>query len=222
MKKKIIESTIIIISIIIGGTGFATSDVFAMECNHSRNSSFELILNCTDTVDVKKSTMDDMYRDINKFSKSFEGAQIYNIKTEGSNTFATIKIPLPVVSDLKSDVKFSQSSNYLLEFLNGKLGGSKLYISLSEINGYDGSKNGGTLVNFIFQIKEIPCFLMGLQCGSAENFQYALDKGLYLMEHEAKEFPLKLDKEFNFQSDQKYTEKSTPIKNQQIKHTRYT
>jgi len=78
MKKKIIESTIIIISIIIGVTGFATSDVFAMECNYSRNSSFELILNCTDTVDVEKSTMDDMYRDINKFSKSFEGAQIYN------------------------------------------------------------------------------------------------------------------------------------------------
>jgi len=218
MKKKIIESTIIIISIIIGVTGFATSDVFAMECNQSRNSSFELILNCTDTVDVKKSTMDDMYRDINKFSKSFEGAQIYNIETEGSNTFATIKIPLPVVSDLKSDVKFSQSSNYLLEFLNGKLGGSKLYILLSEINGYDGSKNGGTSVNFIFQIKDIPCFFMGLQCGSAENFKYALDKGLYLMEHEAKEFQLKLDKELNFQSDQK----STPIKNQQTKHTRYT
>jgi len=61
-------------------------------------------------------------------------------------------------------------------------------------------------------------FSYGIQCGNSENFKYALDKGLYLMEHEAKEFQLKLDKELNFQSDQK----STPIKNQQTKHTRYT
>jgi len=198
VKKRIIESTIVI-SIIIGVTGFTTSDVFAMECTKSSNSSFEMILSCTDTIDVRKSTMEYMYNDIHKFSSSFESTTIYNVKTEGSDTFATLKIKLPVVSALKSDVKFSKSTNYLLEFLNGKLGGSKLYINLNEINGYDGTKNGGTLINFTFQIKDVPCFFMGLKCGSASNFKYALDRGLFLMEPEAKEIQLKLDQESNNQ-----------------------
>jgi len=198
VEKRIIESTIVVISIIIGVTGF-TTDVFAMECTKSSNSSFEMILSCTDTIDVTKSTMEYMYNDIHKFSSSFEGTTIYNVKTEGSDTFATLKILLPVVSALQSDVKFSKSTNYLLEFLNGKLGGSKLYINLNEINGYDGTKNGGTSVNFTFQIKDVPCFLMGLKCGSASDFKYALDRGLFLMEPEAKEIQLKLDQESNNQ-----------------------
>ena len=159
MEKRIIESAIVIFSIIIGVAGFSTSDVYAMQCTHSSNSSFEMILNCTDTIDVRKSTMENMYTDIEKFSRLFEDTSIYNIKTEGSETFATLKISLPVVS-MKSDVKFSASENYLLEFLDGKLGGSKLSINLNEINGYDGAKNGGTLVNFSFKIKDVPCFLM--------------------------------------------------------------
>jgi len=218
VEKRIIESTIVVISIIIGVTGFTTSDVFAIECTKSSNSSFEMILSCTDTIDVRKSTMEYMYNDITKFSGSFEGTTIYNVKTEGSDTFATLKIPLPVVSALQSDVKFSKSTNYLLEFLNGKLGGSKLYINLNEINGYDGTKNGGTSVNFTFQIKDVPCFLMGLKCGSASNFKYALDRGLFLMEPEAKEIQLKLDQESNYQNNQQEdTQKSTPTNNQQIK-----
>jgi len=217
VEKRIIEYTIVVISIIIGVTGFTTSDVFAIECSKSSNSSFEMILRCTDTIDVRKSTMEYMYNDINKFSSSFEDTTIYNVKTEGSDTFATLKIHLPVVSALQSDVKFSKSTYYLLEFLNGKLGGSKLYINLNEINGYDGTKNGGTAINFTFQIKDVPCFLMGLKCGSASDFKYALDRGLFLMEPEAREIQLKLDQESNYQNKQKDTQKSTPTNNQQIK-----
>jgi len=187
VEKRNIES-VIVISIIIGVAGF-TTDVYAMECTKNSNSSFEMILNCTDTIDVRKSTMENMYTDIAKFSSLFEDTTISNIKTEGSDTLATLKISLPIVS-MYSDVKFSASENYLLEFLDGKLGGSKLSINLDEINGYDGAKNGGTLVNFTFKIKDVPCFLMGLKCGTASDFRYALDRGLYLMESEAKALQL--------------------------------
>jgi len=194
---------------------FILDDAYAaMECNQSRDSYYEMILDCNDTVDVRKSTMDYMYSDINRFSTSFEGAKVYNIRTEGSQTFATIEIPLPYVSDLKSDVKFSKSSNYLMEFLSGKLAGSKLFISLSVIDGYDGTKDGGSSVNFYFQIKDIPCYAWGFKCGSASNFEYALDRGLYLMEPLAKETQLKLDKEQSNQKSEEPTPKSTPTNNQ--------
>ena len=178
--------------IIISLLPFVFVDAHAMECYQSSDYYYQMILDCTDTIDVKKSTMNYVYSDINRFSKSFEGAKVYNIRTQGSNTFATIEIPLPLVSDLKSDVKFSKSPNYLLEFLTGKLAGSKLYISLSVRDGYDGTKNAGSLVNFKFQVKEVPCYMWGLKCGSASHFEYALDRGLYLLEPLAKKIQLEL------------------------------
>ena len=174
-----------------------------MDCDQSRDYSYEMILDCTDTIDVKKSTMDYVYGDINRFSKSFEDAKVYNIRIEGSNTFATLEIPLPYVSPLKSDIKFSKSPNYLLEFLSGKLAGSKLYISVSVRDGYDGTKNAGSLVNFKFQVKKIPCYMWGLKCGSASNFEYALDKGLDLLEPIAKATQLELDQTSSYQNSPK-------------------
>lgn len=167
---------------------------FAMECEQSSDSSFELILNCIDTIDVKKNTMKEMYADLGNFTNSLEGAKVYDVRTENSVTFATMEIPLPLVDDLKSDVKFTQSSNYFLEFLNGDLGGSSLLISLREINGYDGTQNGGSEVSFNFHIKKSPCFAFGLKCGTAEDFEYALDRGLYLVELKAKDFHENLSK----------------------------
>ena len=167
---------------------------FAMECEQSSDSSFELILNCIDTIDVKKNTMKEMYGDLGNFTNSLEGAKVYDIRIENSVTFATMEIPLPLVNDLKSDVKFTQSPNNFLEFLNGDLGGSSLLISLREINGYDGTKNGGSEVSFNFHIKKSPCFAFGLKCGTAEDFEYALDRGLYLVELKAKDFQQNLNK----------------------------
>jgi len=173
--------------------------VFAMECQQSSDSSFELILDCIDTIDVKKDTMELMYGDISKFSSSLEGAKVYDVRFEDSVTFATLEIPLPLVNDLKSDVKFTKSSNYFLEFLNGDLSGSSLLISLREINGYDGTKNGASEVSFSFKINKVPCFAFGLKCGTAEDFEYALDRGLYLMESKAKELQGNLDKKNEIQ-----------------------
>jgi len=173
--------------------------VFAMECQQNSDSSFELILDCIDTIDVKKDTMELMYGDVSKFSSSLEGAKVYDVRFEDSVTFATLEIPLPLVNDLKSDVKFTKSSNYFLEFLNGDLSGSSLLISLREINGYDGTKNGASEVSFSFKINKVPCFAFGLKCGTAEDFEYALDRGLYLIESKAKELQGNLDKKNEIQ-----------------------
>jgi hypothetical protein len=192
--------------------------VFAMECQQYSDSSFELILNCIDTIDVKKDTMELMYGDVGQFSSSLEGAKVYDIRFEDSVTFATLEIPLPLVNDLKSDVKFTQSSNYFLEFLNGDLSGSSLLISLSETTGFDGTKNGGSEVSFTFQINKVPCFAFGLKCGTAEDFEYALDRGLYLIESKAKELQGNLDEKNEIQinslsTDTKFTYSSNQKEN---------
>lgn len=201
VERRILLAVSVAASLIIISS-FA-SDAYAMTCNQSRDNSYQMILDCTDTIDVKKSTMDDVYSDINQFTKSFGDAKVYNIRTEGSNTFATLEIPLPMVSDLKSDVKFSKSSKYLVEFLTGKLADSKLYISLSVIDGYDGTKNAGSLITFNFQVKKIPCYFMGFICASASDFEYALDKGLDLLEPIAKATQLKLDQTSSSQNNPK-------------------
>lgn len=194
-----LSQRLILIVIFIGMTPIFIPYVFAMECQQSSDSSFELILDCIDTIDVKKDTMELMYGDISKFSSSLEGAKVYDVRFEDSVTFATLEIPLPLVNDLKSDVKFTKSSNYFLEFLNGDLSGSSLLISLREINGYDGTKNGASEVSFSFKINKVPCFAFGLKCGTAEDFEYALDRGLYLMESKAKELQGNLDKKNEIQ-----------------------
>jgi len=194
-----LSQRLILIVIFIGMTPIFIPYVFAMECQQSSDSSFELILDCIDTIDVKKDTMELMYGDISKFSSSLEGAKVYDVRFEDSVTFATLEIPLPLVNDLKSDVKFTKSSNYFLEFLNGDLSGSSLLISLREIKGYDGTKNGASEVSFSFKINKVPCFAFGLKCGTAEDFEYALDRGLYLMESKAKELQGNLDKKNEIQ-----------------------
>ncbi len=194
-----LSQRLILIVIFIGMTPIFIPYVFAMECQQSSDSSFELILDCIDTIDVKKDTMELMYGDISKFSSSLEGAKVYDVRFEDSVTFATLEIPLPLVNDLKSDVKFTKSSNYYLEFLNGDLSGSSLLISLREINGYDGTKNGASEVSFSFKINKVPCFAFGLKCGTAEDFEYALDRGLYLIESKAKELQGNLDKKNEIQ-----------------------
>ena len=185
---------LILIAIFIVMTPLFIPYVFAMECQQNSDSSFELILNCVDTIDVKKNTMELMYGDVSKFSNSLDGAKVYDIKFEDSATFATLEIPLPLANSLKSDVKFTKSSNYLLEFLNGDLGGSSLSIALQEINGYDGTKNGASEVSFSFKINKVPCFAFGLKCGTADDFEYALDRGLYLIESKAQILQGNLDK----------------------------
>ena len=220
--KYFLAVSIAALFIIISLLPFVFVDAHAMECYQSSDYYYQMILDCTDTIDVKKSTMDYVYGDINRFSKSFEDAKVYNIRTEGSNTFATLEIPLPVVSDLKSDVKFSKSPNYLMEFLTGKLAGSKLYISLSVIDGYDGTKNAGSMVKFNFQVKEIPCYMWGLQCGSASHFEYALDRGLYLLEPLAKEIQIELEQISSQNVPKEATQKSTPPDEQKIKSTQTT
>lgn len=194
-----LSQRLILIVIFIGMTPIFIPYVFAMECQQNSDSSFELILDCIDTVDVKKDTMELMYGDVSKFSSSLEGAKVYDVRFEDSVTFATLEIPLPLVNDLKSDVKFTKSSNYFLEFLNGDLSGSSLLISLREINGYDGTKNGASEVSFSFKINKVPCFAFGLKCGTAEDFEYALDRGLYLIESKAKELQGNLDKKNEIQ-----------------------
>lgn len=194
-----LSQRLILIVIFIGMTPIFIPYVFAMECQQNSDSSFELILDCIDTVDVKKDTMELMYGDVSKFSSSLEGAKVYDVRFEDSVTFATLEIPLPLVNDLKSDVKFTKSSNYFLEFLNGDLSGSSLLISLREINGYDGTKNGASEVSFSFKINKVPCFAFGLKCGTAEDFEYALDRGLYLIESKAKELQGNLDKKNKIQ-----------------------
>lgn len=194
-----LSQRLILIVIFIGMTPIFIPYVFAMECQQNSDSSFELILDCIDTIDVKKDTMELMYGDISKFSSSLEGAKVYDVRFEDSVTFATLEIPLPLVNDLKSDVKFTKSSNYFLEFLNGDLSGSSLLISLREINGYDGTKNGASEVSFSFKINKVPCFAFGLKCGTAEDFEYALDRGLYLIESKAKDLQGNLDKKNEIQ-----------------------
>lgn len=194
-----LSQRLILIVIFIGMTPIFIPYVFAMECQQNSDSSFELILDCIDTINVKKNTMELMYGDISKFSSSLEGAKVYDVRFEDSVTFATLEIPLPLVNDLKSDVKFTKSSNYFLEFLNGDLSGSSLLISLREINGYDGTKNGASEVSFSFKINKVPCFAFGLKCGTAEDFEYALDRGLYLIESKAKELQGNLDKKNEIQ-----------------------
>ncbi len=194
-----LSQRLILIVIFIGMTPIFIPYVFAMECQQKSDSSFELILDCVDTIDVKKDTMELMYGDVSKFSSSLEGAKVYDVRFEDSVTFATLEIPLPLVNDLKSDVKFTKSSNYFLEFLNGDFSGSSLLISLREINGYDGTKNGASEVSFSFKINKVPCFAFGLKCGTAEDFEYALDRGLYLIESKAKELQGNLDKKNEIQ-----------------------
>ena len=194
-----LSQRLILIVIFIGMTPIFIPYVFAMECQQNSDSSFELILDCIDTINVKKDTMELMYGDVSKFSSSLEGAKVYDVRFEDSVTFATLEIPLPLVNDLKSDIKFTKSSNYFLEFLNGDLSGSSLLISLREINGYDGTKNGASEVSFSFKINKVPCFAFGLKCGTAEDFEYALDRGLYLIESKAKELQGNLDKKNEIQ-----------------------
>jgi len=194
-----LSQRLILIVIFIGMTPIFVPYVFAIECQQNSDSSFELILDCIDTIDVKKDTMELMYGDVSRFSSSLEGAKVYDVRFEDSVTFATLEIPLPLVNDLKSDIKFTKSSNYFLEFLNGDLSGSSLLISLREINGYDGTKNGASEVSFSFQINKVPCFAFGLKCGTAEDFEYALDRGLYLIESKAKELQGNLDKKNEIQ-----------------------
>lgn len=182
-----------------------------MECQQKSDSSYELILNCKDTIDVKKDTMELMYGDVSRFSSSLDGAKVYDVRLEDSATFATLEILLPLVDDLKSDVKFTKSSNYFLEFLNGDLGGSSLLISLREITGYDGTKNGASEVSFSFQIKKVPCFVFGLKCGTAEDFEYALDRGLFLIESKAKE----LQGTLNYKNENQISSISLDIKPKQ-------
>ena len=170
--------------------------------------------------------MELMYGDVSRFSSSLEGAKVYDVRFEESVTFATLEIPLPLVNDLKSDVKFTKSSNYFLEFLNGDLRGSSLLISLRGINGYDGTKNGGSEVRFTFQINKIPCFAFGLKCGTSEDFEYVLDRGLYLIESKAKELQGNLDKKNKIQinsisSDTKLAQ-SNNQKDNKKKQTSYT
>lgn len=199
MKGNGITIAIILTSIIVSVgflPGVMADSGGSINCERVDSSSYDLVLECFDSIDVNVSTMNYMYEDFEMFSKSFEDARVYNVQREGQTTYATLEIPLPVVSDLKSDIKFTKSNSYTLEFLNGKLEYSKLVVSLESIGGYDGTPNGASLVHFDFKIKENPCFGVWplKKCASFDDFAYALDRGLYVMEPIAKEIQADLSK----------------------------
>jgi hypothetical protein len=204
-----------------GSLSFLPS-ILAIECVEQQDPSFEIVLECVDTIDTKKETMEMMYADVNRFSNSFEGAKVKGITTDGDITYATLEVPLPLVSNLQSKVKFTQSQDYLLEFLEGNLAGSSLAISLSTINGYDGTKDGGTEVNLVLMVKETPCFAFGLKCGTVQDFEYVLDKGLYLLELESKKLTGNSNMQNSHDSEGKLSKTEYPLTEQQMETDKVT
>jgi len=147
-------------------------------------SNYEMIFECNKKLDVNKASLEHMFADIHWITGSFNDAKLYNIKQNDSGGTATMEIPM-VVTSLKSDIKFTKSSsNYQIDFLTGKLAGSKMLISVSMTSGFDETPNMGSDVSLKFYIKKKMCIVF--LCPEPDQIMYALDKGLVLLEPEAK------------------------------------
>jgi len=152
--------------------------------------NYEMIFECNKKLDVNKAILDSMFEDINWISGSFNDAKLSNIKENDSFGTATMEIPV-VVTTLKSDIKFTKSgSNYQIDFLTGKLAGSKMSISVSMTSGFDKTPNMGSDISLNFSIKKKMCINIILinKCSEPNDVMYALDKGLVLLEPKAKIF----------------------------------
>jgi len=180
----VIASIFIIISSSFS-TAFAQNQI---EC-FSYQGPGEMNLRCKDKVDLRTSTIDFMYQNVEGFFKLFGNEVIvYDVKNEGSATFAKVKIPIDWWPDVQTEIKYSkQGKNYVVDYIQRDLKGSKLTVSLEKTSGYDGTENGGSIVHFDFIGKNLP---FGAQ---EKHFRYAFDHGLDILEQTGKIIQPKLD-----------------------------
>ena len=150
-----------------------------------------MIFECTKKLDVNKTVLETMFKDIRWISGAFNQAELYNIEEKNGVGTASMKIPIPVVSDLKSDIEFDKNgSDYKIDFVTGKLAGSKMSVSVSKTNGFDGTPDMGSDVLLKFKIKKKMCFGFSIlkKCAQPNEVMFALDKGMVLLEPKAKIF----------------------------------
>ncbi|MCH7647403.1 MAG: hypothetical protein IIA83_02190 [Thaumarchaeota archaeon] len=196
----------------VSDTAFANSDL-GIECPTKNSSSnYEMIFECYKKLDVNKSVLEKMFGDIRWISGTFNDAKLYNIKYQGSTGFATMEIPIPIplVSSLISDIKFTQNnSNYQIDFLTGKLAGSEMSVSVTATDSFDGTPNMGSDVSLKFKLKKKMCLTWGVICASPNEVMYALDKGLTLLEPKAKLYQKNNPENILIPSDPKTSENPT-------------
>jgi len=157
------------------------------------SSNYEMVFDCYKKLDVNKAVLEKMFEDIRFISGIFDDAKLSNIEYKGSEGSATMEIPIPIplVSPLISDIKFTQNNfNYQIDFLTGKLAGSKLSISVTATYGFDGTPNMGSDVSLKFNMKKKMCFGIFIleKCANPNEVMFALDKGLIVLEPKAKIF----------------------------------
>ena len=190
MRYLLLSVLVVCVIGIIIPSAFAEEEI-GLDCPvKTSTSNYEMIFECNKKLDVNKAILDSMFEDIHWISGSFNDAKLSNIKQNGSVGTATMEIPV-VVTSLKSDIKFTKSgSNYQIDFLTGKLAGSKMSISVSMTNGFDGTPNMGSDISLNFSIKKKMCINLILinKCSEPNDVMYALDKGLVLLEPKAKIF----------------------------------
>jgi len=143
-----------------------------------------------DTMDLRTSTVDVLFDDIENLVKLFSNdAKVLEIDDQGPVKYARFYVDLPLWCDINTKIKFTKYNNYVIDFIEGSLVGSKLVISLEKTYGYDGTPDAGSLVTMVFNGKNIPCESFA----NTGHFEYAFDHGLDLMEQEGKKLQEKID-----------------------------
>ena len=172
--------------------GVMVPSVFAeklgMECpNVSPTSNYEMVFECNKKIDVNTGVLESMFEDINFVTGLFPQAKLYNIEQNANGGTATMGIDLKI-TELKSEIEFlKRSSDYQIDFLTGKLAGSQMIIATSPTFGFDGTLDMGTDVSLTFNMKKIMCVNLILEiCATPDDVMSALDKGLYVLEPQAK------------------------------------
>jgi hypothetical protein len=189
------KSVVIIAIVAVVMIGVLVPSVFAEKMGilcpvKTSDSNYEMIFECTKKLDVNKTVLETMFEDIRWISGAFNQAELYNIEENAGVGTATMRIPI-VITSLKSDIKFDKNgSDYKIDFVTGKLAGSKMSVSVSKTNGFDGTPDMGSDVLLKFKIKKKMCFGFSIfkKCGTPNQVMYALDKGLVLLEPKAKIF----------------------------------
>jgi len=180
-----------------------------MEC-FSYQGPGDMNLRCKDIVDLRTSTIDFMNQNVEGFLKLFgDEVIVSDIRNEGSATFAKvdIKIPIPFLPDkhILTEIKYSiQGKNYVVDYIQRDLKGSKLTVSLEKTLGYDGTENGGSIVHFDFMGKNLPW-------GAKEKHMiFAFDRGLDTLEQTGKIIQQKLDAQKKLEESTQSTETVEP------------
>ena len=102
----------------------------------------------------------------------------------------------PQAPRLRITPRFSRTPKKPLPFLRVKIKGKPTVRKTKRgFNVFAKPVKGKKLI----KINKVPCFAFGLKCGTAEDFEYALDRGLYLIESKAKELQGNLDKKNEIQ-----------------------